>query len=467
MKIVPFKFNPATADHADLDAYADMDPDLARMNAEYAVVRIGGKTRVVAMEESPTYPGSAIPVFSTIPDFIAFHAKHKKEVEIDGKTKRIGIGKWWIEHEGRRQYDGIVYAPNESPPGKLNLWTGYGCQAVKGDCNLYLEHIQENVCGGNSDYSNYLIGWMAFAAQYPARQGEVAVVLRGKEGTGKGMFAKWFGRLFGPHFKHILNAKHLVGHFNAHLQHCSVLYADEAFFAGDRSHESVLKGLITEETLLIEPKGVDSYSVRNCIHLIMSSNSEWVVPAGADARRYFVLDVSDQHMQDDRYFGALEDQMKSGGQEALLHFLLHEVTLDDFNLRSVPQTSALADQKTRTRKGVDRLIEHLAHRGILPNAEVVDHPNIAVTSGEDRGRGFYCSSRAIVPDLKHDSHIVIAKTLKKQWGCGDWHSGGRRGIKFPPLNEVRALFDRRHGPQEWDASIENWETEPTESKPWS
>ena len=54
-----------------------------------------------------------------------------------------------------------------------------------------------------------------------------------------------------------MNAKHLVGHFNAHLQHCSVLFADEAFFAGDRSHESVLKGLITEETLLIEPKGVD------------------------------------------------------------------------------------------------------------------------------------------------------------------------------------------------------------------
>jgi len=137
---------------------------------------------------------------------------------------------------------------------------------------------------------------MANAAQQPGRQGEVAVVLRGREGVGKGVFAKEFGRLFGAHFKHVVNAKHLVGHFNAHLQHCSVLFADEAFFAGDRSHESVLKGLITEETLLIEPKGVDSYSVRNCLHLIMSSNSEWVVPAGADARRYFLLDVSPAHM---------------------------------------------------------------------------------------------------------------------------------------------------------------------------
>ena len=72
-----------------------------------------------------------------------------------------------------------------------------------------------------------------------------------------------------------------------------MLFADEAFFAGDRSHESILKALITEETLMIEPKGVDPFAVRNCLHLIMSSNNDWVIPAGADARRYFVLGVSD------------------------------------------------------------------------------------------------------------------------------------------------------------------------------
>ena len=56
------------------------DPDLAAMNARYAVVKIGGKTRVVTLEASPAYPGSMVPVFSTIPDFCAFHAKRKKEI---------------------------------------------------------------------------------------------------------------------------------------------------------------------------------------------------------------------------------------------------------------------------------------------------------------------------------------------------------------------------------------------------
>jgi Mesyanzhinovviridae DNA primase len=433
-----------------------VDSDLISMNEKYAVVRIGGKTRVVTMEDSPAYPGSKVPVFSTIPDFNAFHAKQKKEIiGPDGNKKRIGIGKWWIDHDQRRQYDGITYAPNVDIAGKLNLWTGYGCEPVKDNCDLYLAHLHDNICGKNPEYSKYLLGWMAYAVQHPGRQGEVAVVLRGKEGVGKGVFAKEFGRLFGSHFKQILNAKHLVGHFNAHLQHCSVLFADEAFFAGDRSHESVLKGLITEETLLVEPKGVDPYSVRNCIHLIMSSNSEWVVPAGADARRYFVLDVSAAHMQDHRYFGAIAGQMDNGGRAALLEYLLR-VPIKDFDVRAVPQTEALADQKTRSRRGVDRLVEMVAHSGILPATDPV-HANVAITTGEEKGEGFYCGARSMVPELRHDGSIVVAKTLKEGWGCKSWKSGYRRGIEFPPLPELRAMFDRKHGRQEWQVDITDWE----------
>src|SRR5262245_27194273 len=440
----------------DAKGGAFSDPDLAAMNAKYSVVKIGGKTRVVSLEASPAYPGSLVPVFSTIPDFCAFHAKIKKEIAApDGSAKRIGIGKWWIDHEERRQFDAIVYAPNVTDDSKLNLWTGFGCEPKPGDCNLYLAHLLDNICGGNTEYSEYLLGWMAHAAQHPERQGEVAVVLRGKEGVGKGVFAKQFGRLVGSHFKHIINAKHLVGHFNAHLQHCSVLFADEAFFAGDRSHESVLKGLITEETILVEPKGVDSYSVRNCIHLVMSSNSEWVVPAGADARRYFVLEVASTHMQDHPYFARIARQMDNGGRSALLHYLLN-LDISRFDVRTVPQTAALADQKTRSRRGVDRLIEMVAQGGTLPSADPT-YPNVAITTGEDKGEGFYCGARSMVPELRHESSIVVAKALKDDWDCKTWKSGYRRGIEFPPLLELRAIFDRKHGPQDWPTDVLDWE----------
>ena len=53
-------------------------------------------------------------------------------------------------------------------------------------------------------------------------------------------------RILGQHALHISNSKHLVGNFNAHLRDCVLLFADEAFYAGDKAHVGVLNSLITE-----------------------------------------------------------------------------------------------------------------------------------------------------------------------------------------------------------------------------
>jgi Family of unknown function (DUF5906) len=431
------------------------DADLLAMNAAYAVVKIGGKTRIMSLEESPVSDGCKVPVFSTIQDFTSFHFKRKKiRLDAKGSPHEIGIGKWWVEHKDRRQYDGVVYAPGGATANMFNLWSGFACEAKEGACDLYLTHLKENVCGGDDGYCEYLLNWMAYAVQNPGKPGEVAVVMRGKEGVGKGVAAKEFGYLFGPHFRHVVHAQHLVGHFNSHLQQCSVLYADEAFFAGNRSHEGTLKALITEGTFLVEPKGVDSFPVRNCIHLLMSSNGDWVVPAGAEARRYFVLNVSDTRMQDSDYFSAITRQMNNGGRSALL-FVLQERDLSDFNVRQVPQTDALAEQKAHSRRGVDLLVEILANDGTLPSSHMA-YPNIAITSGEADGKGFHVAARNLAADLKHSASTVIVAALKKNWGCKSWESHGKCGIEFPKLADLRALFDRKHGPQEWPER-KDWE----------
>ena len=433
----------------------EVDPDLAEMNAKYGVTDVGGKTRVVCLKESLIYPGCKIPVYKSLTDFRAFHDKTRKVIRgEDGKERKVGIGSWWIKQEGRQQYEGVVYAPGAETTGRnLNLWTGFGCKPVKGDWGKYRAHLLNNVCSGVEAHSAYLLNWMAYAVQHPGRQGETAVVMRGAEGVGKGVLAKEFGRLFGSHYRHISQAGHLTGHFNAHLQQCSVLFADEAFFAGDRSHESILKALITEETLMIEPKGVDSYPVRNCLHLIMSSNSDWVIPAGADARRYFVVTVSDAHKQDYKYFAAITKQMNDGGREALLHDLLKR-DLSAFNVRNVPKTDALADQKALSRTGIDRLVEILAHEGILPSAHSMQ-PHIAVTSGEVKGEGFYAAAKKLVPDLRRYGTSIQIATALSQWGCKSWHSGNQRGIEFPTLAEVRAQFEAKHGVQPWPIDPDN------------
>src|SRR5205814_1769665 len=86
-----------------------------------------------------------------------------------------------------------------------------------------------------------------------------------------GLAAPAFGALFGQHFLHLSDARHLTGNFNAHLRDACVVFADEAFYAGDKQHEGQLKRLVTEPTLMIEPKFRNPAPARNCLHVIISS----------------------------------------------------------------------------------------------------------------------------------------------------------------------------------------------------
>ncbi len=134
----------------------------------------------------------------------------------------------------------------------------------------------------------------------------------------------------------------MLGKFNSHLKDCLLCFVDEGVWGGDKQAAGVLKGLITERIMMIEPKGINAFPVENHMNLIIASNNDWVVPAGFDERRYLVLDVSPEHKQDTEYFGAIVAQMNRGGRAAMLHDLLErKITVD---LRTVPRTAALLDQ---------------------------------------------------------------------------------------------------------------------------
>lgn len=321
-------------------------PMLRELNEKHAVIAdIGGRCRIIS-EVMDYALGRTRISRQSFDDFRNRYRHIKVQVGsgADGKAIEKSSGSWWIDNPMRRQYETIIFAPGKDVPNSYNLWRGFGCDALPGDCSLYLEHTKNVVCGGNEQHFQYLIRWLARAVQHPDRPGETAIVLRGKMGTGKGFFVREFGKLWGRHYMQVSDPKHLVGSFNAHLRDTVVLFADEAFYAGDKKHESVLKQLVTEELITIEAKGVDAEAAPNYTHILMAANQQWVVPAGPEERRYFVLDVGEDKMQDTGYFARLKKQMDTGGRQALLHHLMH-LDLSDFDVRKVPQTKALREQK--------------------------------------------------------------------------------------------------------------------------
>ena len=324
-----------------------INPWLRQLNEHHAVIgNLGGKCRIIEEIEDEDLSRKII-IAQTFDDFRNRYSHVDIEVGTNSKGETITtpLGRWWITHNRRRNYERLVFSPGRSIPNAYNLWQGFAIHAIPGDKHAsFLDHIKNTICSGNQTYSDYLIKWMARAVQFPNQPGHVAVVLRGEKGVGKSFFAVEFGKLWGRHFLSVSNPKHLVGAFNYHLMDCVVLFGDEAFYAGDKQHEGILKTLITEDFRVSEAKGRDSEIIRNYIHLIMASNHNWVVPAGGNERRFFVLDVDSKFIQQTSHFAAIANDLNNRGRESLLHFLL-TYPLDDYDVRNVPKTAALDEQR--------------------------------------------------------------------------------------------------------------------------
>ena len=325
-----------------------IDSVLAEFNERYFVVNEAGKAVILAPSYDPVLKRRQFDRM-TPRDLQTLYLNQRIQVSTGDKEKPIYKTKAdvWLHHPDRHQYiHGVVFDPTsrQARPGVLNLWEGFAIKAAKGDWSLLRTHIEAIVCDDDPIRFSYLMGWMARMLQRPAELGEVAIVLKGGEGTGKGTLAKALKRIVGHHSLAISNAKHLIGNFNSHLRDTIFLFADEAFFAGDRAHVGVLKSLITEPNLTIEAKYANAIEVPNYLHILMASNEDWVVPASLDARRFLVLEVSESRKGDHGYFAAIWNQMESGGYEAMLHELLAR-DLSTFNVRDVPTTGGLQEQR--------------------------------------------------------------------------------------------------------------------------
>jgi Bifunctional DNA primase/polymerase, N-terminal/Primase C terminal 2 (PriCT-2)/Family of unknown function (DUF5906) len=439
--------------------------DIAELNAEYFLIRnIGSKCLVGKMVPNPMGSGEMLSLQST-DDFKKWYANRKSESQ---PKQKLGVA--WLEHPKRRQYEGVDLVPNapkELPNGKLNLWRGFGVEPKQGSWKLMHQHIHNVLAGGDQKAADYILKWVAWSFQHPDQQAEVALALRGGKGSGKGVFGNAVAKCFGEHGLHIFNQNHLTGNFNAHLRLCLFLFVDEAFWAGDKKAEGVLKGLITERTLMIEQKGIDAVQWLNRLHMLIVANAEWVVPASHDERRFAVFDVSNRYAQGacpneerEAYFNALFKEIENGGLAAMLYDLLHW-NLGNWHPRQVYETEGLRAQKERSLPPLDQWFVALLQEGKLPGYNLYDRSGMF---GDNKHN--FVMTRTLMDDVRdrvpRAAHQYLSEqelaTYLKQWRCIRTKTNEARGWRFPPLAELRAAWARRFSGWRWDMpDLEEWQ----------
>jgi hypothetical protein len=357
----------------------ELNERIEKLNQNYAVVLDG--TKALVMKTTVGTDGRNKRAFLSTESFTKLHMN---KILMVGVNSRYGTPIYeneavaWLKHWNRKQYtDGIVFEPSQYPNGieepatiageMLNLWQGYSIEPKQhgGALERIYSHIQDVICSGDIECNEYLLNWISRCFQYPNKNGQVAVALKGEKGCGKSTLGKFIKSIFGQYALQVTTPKHLIGNFNAHMADCCFLFADEVFFAGDKAHENILKGLITEPNLMIERKGVDALEMPNRIKLLMASNNDWIAPASKDERRYFVLDVSNKKIGDTGYFNALHREIDNTDiQAAFLYEMLHR-DISAFNVGKIPDTKALQHQRAQSLDSFGKYWLDVLQRGVI------------------------------------------------------------------------------------------------------
>jgi hypothetical protein len=348
---------------------AEAIPDMEKLNEEYAIMEIGGKSKVMRYPEVPGTVPSLLDV-NAFKDIIA----NKLVISDDGEGGKPNVTKLfdnWMEWPERTTFRKMVFEPSWSDEKckverAYNIYQGLPTKAVEGDWGLLRDHVRKIICHDNQEWFEWFMSWMADSFQNPGRKLGSAVVVKGKKGTGKSKLFDWLATAHGNYAVKISSTAHLTGKFNGHQSTALLVVCEEAMWAGDNQLNGPLKDLITSEKMMLEKKGIDAISVSNYARFAFTSNEEWVVPASLeDERRFFVLQCLEDMRGDLDYFEAIDQQMKNGGLEAMVYEMMHwNPPSGSWNiLRKPPKTPWLAEQGITSLPSHERFILKLIRDG--------------------------------------------------------------------------------------------------------
>ena len=432
---------------------------LQAFNALHGIVMIEGRACIVYREiNAGTWRHTTR--YST-PKDIALRYKPSKvpivKEHANGKvtTEQVSLFSIWLEWQERRTYSqlvfkpvpGLVAGPVTLPDGDvLNLYQGLAITPKPGRCELIKAHVQNVWCSGDPALYQYVMDWLARMFQRPQERGHTVLVLRSGEGTGKNTIVDMLVEAFGEHAMVAVKPDELTGRFNDDLATSVLVFANEAVWGGKKELEGALKSLITDEELPIERKFIPRFRVRNCCHLIMASNNDWVAPIGLDDRRFVVMDVAEHRKDDHQYFGQLHAEINNGGREAFVWELLNR-DIAQFNPRILPQSRAFQSTKFEAKvRGSDSVtqwwIDCLYSGEIMATVEREESVGITtriVKQRENLALGWESGSVEVERDAVYNAYVEWANRTRRH--VETQTSFGRK------IRTLTKIQDTRRGPK--------------------
>ena len=243
----------------------------------------------------------------------------------------------------KNRNDALLYTKFEFNPSKE------GDNVINNNYNLYIrppmkkcpenfenEHVffsflKSVICNDDEALYRYILNYISKMVRI-GKTGQALVLLGGK-GTGKSTFCEILKLIIGEQYHQIVNdIERLTTNFNSLYEKCILTQVEEVVGNGADYHkvQNKLKTLITENDIIIERKGIDSYMSKSFNNFILLTNYYNPVNITEDNRRFCVTRISNKQQNNYDYFKKLRTEVKEHVEE-LRHFFYTFEYVDDLN----------------------------------------------------------------------------------------------------------------------------------------
>ena len=446
--------------------------DIQLLNLRFAQLEIPGKTACII------HRPDGLPINPREMSWRTNYQVVITGVDSKGQPKFAEAAHAWMRSADKHFYRRIAFTSKPIADNTYNLFTGYGCEAVEGDCGLILTHVREVICAGNGADYEAMLNLLAWQFQNIGTPSRIIVVLFSEEQqTGKGTL-----------MEHILvplaglggfmssEAEHGFSRFNDVVRGKFIIFLDEACFAGDRKLGDKLKSVAASKTIAIEGKGVPIIEMPSGINLFMATNHRHAAHVEQADARYWMLEVSACRKGNFSYFAELHRQIENGGLEAFLYFLLNRDISGFVPQRDIQRVNdLLAENQNLSLPGHAKawLRECLDYEVIRGMGEDGKTDTPWIEGHEFSGSGLHDAYRAWIkklsdPGVRETSRSEFWRLLTKVGFTAKRESAGSRRA-LPAIDAAREALNQgekkpelkpaAHTKKRWDFQRGEWATD--------
>jgi hypothetical protein len=368
----------------------------------------------------------------------------------DGEThviKKPFLAEWLGINHNIKSYQDIGIYPNISkcPKNIFNVWIPFAGQTMEANIEAgqeglaaMLNHIHI-LCNNEKEVSDYFIKWIAQMFQYPEIK-TICPTLISSEGAGKGTLLTLLQKMMGKSKVFITTtpSRDVWGSFNPMMADSFLVNLNELSLKDTVEAMSVIKGLITDDTLTINIKGISAYEQRSYHRFIITTNNPEPITSTNGDRRNLIIKSSDEKCKDIPYFTQLQKYLADDNViKACYDYFMKIPDMDKFAQIPLPITEYQQALKEGNRSHIDQFFEHYTSKYFQETKKEelskdlyaeflkwskemkIEHPMSAIKMGKALSTCKYEGLKKGRHTNQGNTWIIDIEAFKKQFGLGN------------------------------------------------